>query len=631
MSGVVDLNGATGFGITYATSASGVHLFPDATIAATATGTNPIKEVTVQLANHTPSMSLGLDFAWGGSVSYDSSTGVMTLTASGDKTDITWQNVLRSVVFSDFSGTSIDPGLVTVTATRDDDSTWTDYQALRLNRPPVNFPSETIHTNADEFSSKNSYSLNTGTDEWHGAWREQYDGNSSSSTGYIRINNSSSQTNSLQLQFRGGGSTQSPVRTITREAAPNLANANSASLSFSYESTTTSSEALVTVQISVDNAIFFDLGTIGANGADGTFEADISAFISASTYIRFVVPQSLGNNNPYIAVDNIILSYKVTDSTTLPTQLINLTSSPHIVFSSANGNAIRVSDVNDANLTVKVSVLNGTLKLADTTGLRNVVGDATSTLMFSGSIADINNALDGLDYHTTSTDTSRGGIDDTLTIKTTDVHGGADTDTVHIDCFCFYPGTMVRTPDGEAAVETLKLGDLVKSSDGRALPVRWLGRQTISMTFADLLRVLPIRIKAGALTNNVPSRDLLVSPDHALLVNGALIQAGALVNGMSIVQERNVPTTFTYYHVELDDHSLILAEDTPAETFVDNVDRMGFDNWAEYDALYPEGKSITELPYPRAKSRRQVPVSTRVMLAARALELFPEVAVGEVA
>jgi len=276
-------------------------------------------------------------------------------------------------------------------------------------------------------------------------------------------------------------------------------------------------------------------------------------------------------------------------------------------------------------------VLNGTLKLADTTGLRNVVGDATSTLMFSGSIADINNALDGLDYHTTSTDTSRGGIDDTLTIKTTDVHGGADTDTVHIDCFCFYPGTMVRTPDGEAAVETLKLGDLVKSSDGRALPVRWLGRQTISMTFADLLRVLPIRIKAGALTNNVPSRDLLVSPDHALLVNGALIQAGALVNGMSIVQERNVPTTFTYYHVELDDHSLILAEDTPAETFVDNVDRMGFDNWAEYDALYPEGKSITELPYPRAKSRRQVPVSTRVMLAARALELFPEVAVGEVA
>jgi hypothetical protein len=105
---------------------------------------------------------------------------------------------------------------------------------------------------------------------------------------------------------------------------------------------------------------------------------------------------------------------------------------------------------------------------------------------------------------------------------------------------------------------------------------------------------------------------------HASLVEGALIQAGALVNGSSILRERNVPRVFTYYHVEVDDHSLILAENTPAETFVDNVDRLGFDNWAEHEALYPEGKPINELPYPRAKSHRQVPVSIRVMLGARA-------------
>jgi Hint domain-containing protein len=173
---------------------------------------------------------------------------------------------------------------------------------------------------------------------------------------------------------------------------------------------------------------------------------------------------------------------------------------------------------------------------------------------------------------------------------------------------CFMPGTLIRTTLGEVAVETLNRGDLVVTADGRTVMVDWLGVQTISLRFADKLRVLPIRIKAGALAENVPSRDLLVSPDHALLVEGALIQAGALVNGTSIVRENNVPTTFTYYHVEVEDHSLILAENTPAETFVDNIDRLHFDNWAEHEALYPDGKPINETPYPRAKSYRQVPM-----------------------
>ncbi|MGJ4927588.1 Hint domain-containing protein [Bradyrhizobium sp. HKCCYLS2038] len=188
---------------------------------------------------------------------------------------------------------------------------------------------------------------------------------------------------------------------------------------------------------------------------------------------------------------------------------------------------------------------------------------------------------------------------------------------------CFMAGTLIGTPDGEVAVETLKRGDQVLTHDGHVATVDWLGVQTVSLRFADKLRVLPIRIKAGALGDNVPVRDLLVSPDHAILVEGALIHAGALVNGTSIVRETVVPTTFTYYHVEVEDHSLILAENTPAETFVDNIDRLHFDNWAEHEALYPNGKPINELPYPRAKSHRQVPVATRVMLAARAQVLVP--------
>ena len=83
----------------------------------------------------------------------------------------------------------------------------------------------------------------------------------------------------------------------------------------------------------------------------------------------------------------------------------------------------------------------------------------------------------------------------------------------------------------------MKPGELVLTADGRTLPVSWLGVQTVSTVFADKLRVLPIRIKAGALADNVPARDLLVSSDHAMFVDGVLVHAGALVNGTSIVRE----------------------------------------------------------------------------------------------
>ncbi len=72
------------------------------------------------------------------------------------------------------------------------------------------------------------------------------------------------------------------------------------------------------------------------------------------------------------------------------------------------------------------------------------------------------------------------------------------------------------------------------------------------------------------------------------------------------------------YHIELADHALVLAEGVAAETFVDNVTRMGFDNWAEHEALYGSEPSIAEMPYPRVQSRRQLPQAIREAIDARA-------------
>jgi hypothetical protein len=192
---------------------------------------------------------------------------------------------------------------------------------------------------------------------------------------------------------------------------------------------------------------------------------------------------------------------------------------------------------------------------------------------------------------------------------------------VAVDLLCYCAGTRIATPTGERPVECFLPGDVVLTSDGRAVPVRWVGVQTVSTRFADPLRALPIRIKAGALGENIPSRDLRVSPDHGLFLDGVLYHASALVNGSSIVREYDAPEILSYYHLETDAHELILAESALAETFVDNVDRLAFDNWAEHEALYPRGKPIDELSYPRAKAHRQVPMATRAWLAERAAVL----------
>ncbi len=186
---------------------------------------------------------------------------------------------------------------------------------------------------------------------------------------------------------------------------------------------------------------------------------------------------------------------------------------------------------------------------------------------------------------------------------------------------CFCAGTLIETDRGPVAIEEMAIGDKVVTSDGRTEPVQWIGTRAVAPRFMDPLKVMPIRIKAGALGEGVPARDLLLSPDHAVLVDGILAQAGALVNGASIVREETAPESFTYYHIELADHSLILAEGAAAETFVDNVDRMGFDNWAEHEALFGTDLIIVEMEHPRAKSQRQVPQSTRNRLMARAIDV----------
>ena len=187
-------------------------------------------------------------------------------------------------------------------------------------------------------------------------------------------------------------------------------------------------------------------------------------------------------------------------------------------------------------------------------------------------------------------------------------------DSVNNNPMCFLEGTLIATPDGLRLVETLQAGDHVLTVAGTAEPVRWMGVRKMAARFTDKLYGYPVRICAGSLAKGIPMRDLLLSPGHAVLIDGVLINAGVLVNGQSITRETVMPEFFTYYHVELSSHALVLAEGVAAETFVDNADRMNFDNWH----THPDGASIQEMNLPRGKSLRQVPASIRTRLLNRA-------------
>jgi hypothetical protein len=122
--------------------------------------------------------------------------------------------------------------------------------------------------------------------------------------------------------------------------------------------------------------------------------------------------------------------------------------------------------------------------------------------------------------------------------------------------------------------------------------VRWIGRRRYPAATACGNRELaPVRIQAGALTDNVPSRDLWVSPEHAVYVDGMLIPARALLNEISITQ--SMPTgEVCYFHLEFEAHELIFAEGALSESFVDDESREMFDNWSEFRELYPHSPAV---------------------------------------
>jgi hypothetical protein len=131
------------------------------------------------------------------------------------------------------------------------------------------------------------------------------------------------------------------------------------------------------------------------------------------------------------------------------------------------------------------------------------------------------------------------------------------------------------------------IGDLVATHSSGPARVKWIGHRCIDCRRHPApFKVWPVRVQAGAFREGVPRRDLWLSPDHAVFAEGVLIPVKHLINGTGVVQEETAE--ITYFHVELEQHDVLLAEGLPAESYLDTGDRANFANGGVTIALYPD-------------------------------------------
>ncbi|MFN4129967.1 MAG: Hint domain-containing protein [Paracoccaceae bacterium] len=177
---------------------------------------------------------------------------------------------------------------------------------------------------------------------------------------------------------------------------------------------------------------------------------------------------------------------------------------------------------------------------------------------------------------------------------------------------CFARGTMISTALGLVAVEALKAGDLVETRDNGLQPVRWIG--SIKMSAQDLQKnpnLIPIRISAGALGAGTPAADLLVSPQHRVLVRSKIAQkmfgtSEILVAAKQLLEVDGIDiatdlSEVEYFHFLFDQHEVVVSNGAETESLYTGpqaIKSVGPAALAEIYTLFPELQSDSYAPVP---------------------------------
>ena len=236
-----------------------------------------------------------------------------------------------------------------------------------------------------------------------------------------------------------------------------------------------------------------------------------------------------------------------------------------------------VGGIFSAGETLTFGGANSTLILANPTAARNAMITGftnTDTIVLSG-LTDVT----GLSFNgntLTVSESLSAGLQ--LVFNTPSaLNFGVVNGSTDLFIPCFLPGTLIRTDRGEVPVEALSVGARIETVSGRLRQLCWIGQGKALATRNRRSAATPVIVRKGALADNVPHQDLRITKGHSLYLDGVLIPAEFLVNHRSILWDDRAQEV-TVFHLELDEHDVLLANGAPAESYRDDGNRWLFQN-----------------------------------------------------
>jgi len=239
-----------------------------------------------------------------------------------------------------------------------------------------------------------------------------------------------------------------------------------------------------------------------------------------------------------------------------------------------------LSDLSGDSLNVENFVYGDQIKIASSTSY----SDDTLSTAVSGDDLLIQSTVDG---KTTTVVTIKGyatssaaNVEPAPTVTYSDgyILFGEQSDTGA----CFLAGSMICTPDGDVTVEDIKIGDEVIAFDWQnnqnvTRSVIWTGQAhcNVRAHLPDDEAGWPVRVLKDAIADGVPFKDMLITAEHCLFFEGQFVPARMLVNGRSIFFDKSI-TSYDYYHIETEAHSVIMADGMLTESYLDTGNRRAF-------------------------------------------------------